>query len=110
MWDNKSKESPVNLSDHIAQFDRYMNRANKPVPAFLVIGPDFTSDSEFIAISYTAEQIGRNIALIRANDLKELAELWDSQDNRRRGEPFPLGLFARSGLFSIDNVRSHIKK
>ena len=110
MWDNKSKEKPVNLADHIAQFDRYMSKSEKPVPVFLVIGPDFTPDSEAVAMAYMAENIGRNVALITASDLKELAELWSSESNKRNAEPFPLGLFARSGRFSLDTVKASIAK
>ena len=108
MWDNKSKETPVALAEHLKQFDRYMDKSEKPVPAFIVIAPDFTPDSESIALAYTAENIGRNISLITASELKELAELWASEDNKRNSEPFPLGLFARSGRFSLDAVRASV--
>ena len=70
MWDNKSKETPVNLKDHLKQFDSYMNKADKPVPIFLVIGPCFTPESEHLAIRYTAENIGRSVALIEAEELR----------------------------------------
>ena len=110
MWDNKSKESPVNLADHLAQFHGYMAKSDKPVPIFLVIGPDFTPESESVALAYTAENIGRNIALIAASELKELAELWASESNRRNTEPFPLGLFASPGRFSLEAVKASIGK
>lgn len=106
MWDNKSKETAVDLNDHIKQFDRYMEKAEKPVPVFMVIAPDFTPNSESVALAYTAEHIGRNICLITAAELKELAELWASDDNKRNSEPFPLGMFARAGRFSLDVVRA----
>jgi len=109
MWDNKSSETPVDLKGHIKQFDAYMNKSDKPVPIFLVIGPAFTHESEATALQYTAENIGRNIALVWAEDLKELAELWASEENRRNSEPFPLGLFARPGPFSLDSIRSSLR-
>ena len=100
MWDNKSKESPVNLKDHISQFGAYIDRADKSVPIFLVIAPDFTDDSEAEAVRYHASHFDRNIALITAKELKNVAEEWSSDKNRKREEPFPLGLLASNGRFS----------
>jgi len=101
MWDNKSKEYPgqVNLKDHIKQFHEYMENADKQVPIFLVIAPDFTEDSEVEAFNYTADNLNRNIVLITARELKDLAEEWSDSENKRHDEPFPLGLLARSGRF-----------
>ena len=104
MWDNKSKEGPVNLKDHLAQFDTYMNQADKPVPIFLVIGPSFTGDSEAEAIRYHARHFDRNIALITAAELKRLAEEWSSERNKNREAPFELGLLAATGRFD----RAHL--
>jgi hypothetical protein len=104
MWDNKSKESPVNLKDHISQFDAYMNQADKPVPVFLVIGPDFTAESETEAVLYHAQHFDRNIALITAEDLKNLADEWSSKANKRREDSFPLGLLAATGRFRRERL------
>ena len=104
MWDNKSKESPVNLRDHIRQFDSYMNNAEKPVPIFLVVGPEFTEDSEFEATRYRAEHFDRAITLITATELKELAEEWADSDNKRREEPFPLGMLGVNGRYSRNQL------
>ena len=100
MWDNKSKESPVNLREHLRQFDAYMDQAEKPVPIFLVIGPSFTDDSESEAIRYHARHFDRNICLITAGELKLLADEWSSQENKDREDPFPLGLLAATGRFN----------
>jgi len=100
MWDNKSKESPVNLKDHISQFDGYMNQADKPVPVFLVIGPEFTDDSEAEAVRYHARHFDRNIVLITAKELKNLATEWSSERNKSRDESFNLGLIAATGRFN----------
>lgn len=102
MWDNKSKEPPglVNLKDHINQFHEYMENVDKTVPVFLVIAPDFTDESEIVAFQYTSENLGRNIVLITASELKSLAEEWSCKDNKRHDEPFPLGLLARAGRFN----------
>lgn len=101
MWDNKSKERPglVHLKDHIAQFHAYMQAADKPVPVFLVIAPDFSTDSEVEATRYHAEYFDRNLVLITAGELKALAEEWSSRENKNREQPFPLGMFAASGRF-----------
>ena len=101
MWDNKSKEKPglVNLKDHIKQFDGYIRNSDKPVPIFLVVAPSFTDESEYLAITYSAENIGSNIVLITAEELKFIAELWNNEKNKKREEPFPLGLFGNSGRF-----------
>ncbi len=102
MWDNKSKEKPglVNLKEHIKQFHEYMEKADKTVPIFFVIAPDFTEESELIAVQYTSNYLDRNIVLITAKELKDLAEEWSSKENKRRDEPFPMGLFARSGRYN----------
>lgn len=104
MWDNKSKESPVNLRDHINQFDGYMDKAEKPVPIFLVIGPAFTEESEFEATRYRVEHYDRTITLITAGELKDLAEEWASPENKRHQEPFPLGLLGTNGRYSRSQV------
>ena len=104
MWDNKSKEKPVNLKDHIGQFDAYMNNADKPVPIFLVIGPSFTPESESEAIRYHAQHFDRNQSLIAAQELKSLADEWSSDDNKRREEPFPLGMLAGTGRFDRERL------
>lgn len=104
MWDNKSKESPVNLRDHISQFDSYMDNAEKPVPIFLVIGPAFTEESESEAIQYRAQHFGRAITLITAGELRELAEEWAHPENKRRDEPFPLGLLGANGRYSRNQL------
>lgn len=99
MWDNKSKEKPVNLKEHLRQFDEYMDRADKPVPIFVVIGPDFTEESQAEALRYHAQRFDRDIVLITAGELKELADEWSSEANKNREDPFPLGYLALSGRF-----------
>ena len=99
MWDNKSKESPVHLHDHLDQFHGYMDAADKPVPVFVVIGPEFTEESPAEAVRYHARHFDRNILLITAEELKLLAEEWSAERNRNSEEPFPLGLLATTGRF-----------
>ena len=53
MWDNKSKETAVNLKDHIQQFDRYIKTSDKDVVVFMVIAPDFTPQSVQECVDYS---------------------------------------------------------
>ena len=76
-----------------------MNQADKPVPVFAVIGPDFTLESETEAVRNHSTHFDRNIVLITAPDLLRLAEEWSSDQNKNREEPFPLGLLAATGRF-----------
>lgn len=95
LWDNKSKETPVNLKDHLAQFDRYIKNSDKMVAVFMVIAPAFTENSvkECAKYSLTSDT---QILLITADELKEVAELWhrDHPD-----ESFNLGFFKQTGRF-----------
>jgi len=96
MWDNKSKETEVNLKDHIDQFDRYIRASSKPVASFLVIGPSFTQNSVDEAIKYQLLN-DTVITLVTAAQLKELSEKWISAKGK---EPFPLGYFKQPGKFN----------
>ena len=95
MWDNKSKETPVKLKDHLDQFKRYISKSKKEVEFFMVIGPDFTEDSIVEARRFSFSN-NTMITLVRAADLKKLASDWS---NSKKGESFPIRFFQQSGLF-----------
>jgi hypothetical protein len=95
-WDNKSKESPVNLKDHIKQFDGYIRQSEKEVSGFLVIGPEFTPESSLVAMQYQVEN-GSMISMITATELKTLAESWAA---KKDAGAFPLGYLLQSGRFN----------
>jgi hypothetical protein len=95
-WDNKSKESPVNLKDHLKQFDGYIRGSEQPVAGFLVIGPDFTPDSSLIAMQYQVEN-GTPITMITAEELKTIAEAWLK---KKDAPAFPLGYLLQPGRFN----------
>lgn len=97
LWDNKSKETNVNLNDHIKQFDRYISNSEKPVSVFMVIGPDFTEESAVECAKYSMKN-DTLILLITASELKELADKWSSKNNGE--ESFPLGYFKQNGRFN----------
>ena len=97
MWDNKSKETPVNLKDHILQFDRYIKSADKDVVVFMVIAPEFTAQSVQECVDYSLNN-DTQILLITAEELKTVAEAWSKKHN---GEIFNLGYFKQNGRFDI---------
>ena len=95
MWDNKSKETKVDLKDHIKQFDRYIKQSEKEVASFLVIAPDFTDESEFVAKEYFQDN-DTMICLVKASDLKKVAIKWSQKNG---DQVFPLKKFRQSGKF-----------
>lgn len=99
VWDNKSKEKAVHLKDHVKQFDGYIRNSERPVAGFWVIGPDFTPESQALAMQFTVDS-GVTITLIRAADLKNVAEAWEKRNGDKSDEAFPLGYLIQSGLFN----------
>ncbi|MBR4061543.1 MAG: hypothetical protein IKK01_00610 [Clostridia bacterium] len=95
LWDNKSKESDVNLKDHILQFDGYIRNSDKPVAVFMVIGPSFTENSIKECVKYSLIN-DTQILLITADELKEVAETWQKF---HPDESFNLGFFKQNGRF-----------
>lgn len=99
LWDNKSKESPVSLQQHIKQFDTYIKESEKSVACFIVIAPEFTPDSGILAMQYQVQnQV--TISLITAKELKDLAELWYKNSAGKQEDPFPLGYLIQPGRFN----------
>lgn len=101
MWDNKSKESAVNLKDHIQQFDGYIRTADKDVAVFIVIAPEFTDKSVQVCVDYLLNN-DTQILLITADELKNLAEMWSK---KHPGEIFNLGYFRQNGRFDANLVK-----
>ena len=97
MWDNKSKETAVNLKDHIQQFDRYIKTADKDVVVFMVIAPDFTPQSVQECVDYSLNN-DTQILLITADELMAVAQAWNKKHS---GEMFNLGYFKQNGRFDI---------
>ena len=95
LWDNKSKETDVNLKDHIAQFDGYIRNSDKPVAVFMVIAPSFTENSVKECVKYSLVN-DTQILLITAKELKEVAEMWHKE---HPDESFNLGFFKQNGRF-----------
>lgn len=95
LWDNKSKESDVNLKDHILQFDGYIRNSDKPVAVFMVIAPSFTENSIKECVKYSLIN-DTQILLITADELKEVADMWNKT---HPDESFNLGFFKQNGRF-----------
>ncbi len=100
MWDNKSKETAVNLKDHIQQFDRYIKTSDKDVVVFMVIAPEFTPQSVQECVDYSLNNDAQ-ILLITAEELKKVAEIWSKKHS---GEIFNLGYFKQNGRFDISRL------
>jgi hypothetical protein len=100
LWDNKSKESEVNLASHAKQFVRYINQSEKRVEGFIVLGPAFTEDSAAEAMRLFVET-RTPIALITAAELKSLAEEWAALDKGA----FNLGYLIAPGRFNRSLVQ-----
>ena len=103
LWDNKSKETPVSLKDHIRQFSGYIEASEREVACFFVIGPDFTPESNLLAMQYQVER-GTTIVLITAAELKEIAEDWSVKGDQKKEDPFPLGYLIQPGRLNRDLV------
>ena len=101
MWDNKSKESPVNLKDHLQQFDGYIRMSDKEVAVFIVIAPEFTDKSVQECVDYMLNN-DTQILLITADELKGLAEQWYK---KHPGEIFNLGYFKQNGRFDSKLIK-----
>ncbi len=99
LWDNKSKENPVHLKDHLKQFQGYIQTSERPVAGFWVIGPDFTPESIAQAMQLTVES-GTPVTLIKAADLKEIAERWEKKSGGKTDDPFPLGYLIQPGILN----------
>lgn len=100
MWDNKSKETPVNLKDHIQQFDRYIKTSDKDVVVFMVIAPEFTAQSVQECVDYSLNNDAL-ILLITADELKTVAKTWSK---KHPDEIFNLGYFKQNGRFDISRL------
>ena len=104
LWDCKSVEGEANLQDHLEdQFDSYLRKEREkgyqPL-AFLVIAPAFTSHSIKLAFQYKAKT-NWDIALVKAEALKHLAELWSTTEPQK---PFPIRLLNRTEVIDKERV------
>ncbi len=104
LWDCKSNEKSVNLQDHLeSQFDGYLRReaaCGNQCLAFIVIGPAFTAQSLKLCHQYKA-RTNWDVALVTAEALKHLAELWSTTSG---GKQFPIRLLNRTELIDKEKA------
>ncbi len=80
LWDNKSTEKPYTFpEDHFNQFLGYIRSDDMRVTTFLIIVHDYTKDAVAQAQKLKAfSEQDTDVALIKASDLKYVAEEWRS--------------------------------
>ena len=105
LWDNKRRREKFKLgSDTRSKIKNYIDTKDKQhdVEWFLIIAPDFTEQAAMNA-EQLEMQVGKDIRLVRAADLKELAELWKEEyaDTNRE---LPLSVFFGSEFFDVDRA------
>lgn len=85
LWDNKSTEEPYDFPEkHFKQFLRYIRSEKKRVTLFLVIVQDYTKNAVAQAQKLKAfSEEDTDIALIKASDLRYVAEQWKSYSDQK---------------------------
>ncbi len=96
LWDNKSKESPVDVKEHFAQFDRYFRKSESRVEALMVIAPSFSDSADSDARTHKIKS-GNVISLITADELKKIALDWSK--SKKANDTFPLNYFTAAGRY-----------
>jgi hypothetical protein len=103
LWDNKRRRQKFRFgSDTRSKIKNYIDTKDEQheVEWFLIIAPDFTEQAATNATRLEM-QVGKDIRLVRAADLKKLAELW--QENYARDErELPLSIFYGSEVFDVN--------
>lgn len=110
LWDNKSTEQPYNFPDnHFEQFLGYMRSEEMRVTLFLVIVSDYTPQAIAQAQKLKAfSGEDSDVALIRAADLKYVADNWTSFSKMREPE-FNLEVFNLTGELTRDLLVSRME-
>ena len=103
LWDNKSKEEAYSFpNSHVRQFKRYIRDSAKRVNCFLVIVPEIASDAEKNAYRLKVEsQSDTDVGLIRAEDLKWVAEQWREYS---KNDKFNLEVFNITGILHREDL------
>jgi len=100
LWDNKRRARKFKLgSNPRSKIKSYIDTKSgqHDVEWFLIIAPEFSENAETQA-EQLEMQVGKDIRLIRAADLKQLAEKWREAFTEEDRE-LPLSIFYGSGLF-----------
>lgn len=105
LWDNKRRRQEFRLgSDTRSKIKNYIDTKGEQhdVEWFLIIAPDFTDQAASNALQLEM-QVGTDIRLVRAEDLKTLAELWRENYAANRRE-LPLSVFTGSEIFGVETA------
>ncbi|MFC7216198.1 hypothetical protein ACFQO4_19225 [Saliphagus sp. GCM10025334] len=110
LWDNKRRRQEFRLgSDTRSKIKNYIDTKGEQhdVEWFLIIAPDFTDQAASNALQLEM-QIGTDIRLVRAEDLKTLAELW-RENYAADGRELPLSVFTGSEIFGVETAAGWLK-
>lgn len=101
LWDNKSTEKPYSFpEDHFNQFLDYIRSDEMRVTTFLIVVHDFTKEAVAQAQKLKAlSEQDTDVALIKASDLKNVAEEWKNYSDQKNPE-FNLQVFNLTGELS----------
>jgi hypothetical protein len=103
LWDNKRRRQKFRLgSDTRSKIKNYIDTKDEQhdVEWFLIIAPDFTEQAATNAVQLEM-QVEKDIRLVRAGDLKQLAEQWREEYGSDSRE-LPLSIFFGSEVFDPD--------
>lgn len=110
LWDNKSTEAPYTFPErHFNQFLRYIRSEKMRVTLFLVIVHDYTKEAVAQAQKLKAySEEDTDVALIKAEDLKYVANQWQSYSDQK--EPiFNLQTFNMTGELTRNTLLSRME-
>lgn len=109
LWDNKSTEKPYPFpEEHFNQFLRYIRSDDKRVTLFLVIVQDYTKEAIAQAQKLKAfSEEDTDVALIKATDLKYVAEQWQTFSEMNTPE-FNLQVFNITGELTQNQLISRM--
>ena len=109
LWDNKSKEQEYAFpKSHADQFLRYIRESTQRVNVFVVIVPDLAPKAEQQAMQLKyRNNTDTDVALIRARDLKFVAENWP--DFAKTDQSFDLNVFNATGILERSDLEERMK-
>lgn len=111
LWDNKSKEKLYEFpASHYKQFRRYIRESAKRVNTFLIIVSDVNEKKvkdQATRLSWESNT-KTDIAIIRAGDLKHIAEKWKSFVSKKNTLFDPI-VFSYTGVLSRSQLENNLK-
>lgn len=111
LWDNKRRARGFKLgSTTRSKIKDYTDTKNEhhDVEWFLIIAPEFSDQAETNAKQLEI-QVGEDIRLVRAADLKQFAERWE-EEYAEEGRELPLSVFYGSGMFDPEMAMEVLAK